>query len=94
MHYGCVPIARATGGLSDTIQDPAESELSTGFLFTPPKPEALSLAIQRAVTIFLQDPNEWQEIQRRGMQHDFSWNKSAQEYLNLYMSLVAARKKV
>jgi len=94
MHYGCVPIARATGGLCDTIQDPVESEQSTGFLFTPAKPEALSIAIQRALTMYMQDPAGWQEIQVRGMQQDFSWSRSAQAYIKQYKHLSSERKKV
>jgi starch synthase len=88
MHYGCVPIARATGGLSDTIHDPAETEQSTGFLFTPPEPEALANAIYKALDIYTQDPPAWRDIQIRGMQQDFSWARSAQEYLERYLSLL------
>ncbi len=81
MHYGCVPIARATGGLSDTIHDRSETESSTGFLFLPAQPDALSDAIQRALTVYRQNPTGWQGIQIRGMQQDFSWDRSAQEYI-------------
>jgi starch synthase len=42
MRYGCVPIARATGGLSDTIKDPLDTNQGTGFLFKPAKAEALA----------------------------------------------------
>jgi starch synthase len=82
MHYGCVPIARATGGLSDTIQD-----TSTGFLFKPADPDALADAIQRALHIYLDDPIQWQAIQIRDMQQDFSWERSAREYLKKYQHL-------
>jgi starch synthase len=88
MRYGCVPIARATGGLCDTIHDPADTEQSTGFLFTPPKPEALVNAIHRAINVYAQDPSAWREMQQRGMQQDFSWDRSAQEYLKQYKSLL------
>jgi len=94
MHYGCVPIARATGGLSDTIQDPDESEQGTGFLFTPPKSEALVKAIHRALVMYIEDPSGWRQIQLRGMQKDFSWSRSALEYLKKYKSLMSGRKKV
>ncbi len=94
MHYGCVPIGRATGGLCDTIQDPAESNQGTGFLFTPAKPEALVNAIHRALVIYMEDPSGWMEIQVRDMQQDFSWSRSAQEYKKLYGSLLGRRKKV
>ena len=88
MHYGCVPIARATGGLKDTILDPSDTELSTGFLFLPAKADALSSAIQRALNCYRQNPPGWQAIQIRGMLQDFSWDRSAQEYLKRYRMLL------
>lgn len=91
MHYGCVPIARNTGGLCDTIQDPQETEQSTGFLFKPAKSEALAKTIRRALSILDNNPAEWQKMQLRGMQHDFSWVASAQEYLKQYISLLGKR---
>jgi starch synthase len=92
MRYGCVPIARATGGLCDTIQDPNETEQSTGFLFSPAKSEALSTAITRAISMYKQEPIEWQAVQRRGMLRDFSWACSAREYLIEYLSLMGIGK--
>jgi starch synthase len=88
MHYGCVPIARATGGLIDTIHDAAEPDQATGFLFKSANPAGLSQAILRALHLYLQDPKIWQDIQVRGMQQDFSWDRSAREYLNIYRHLL------
>jgi len=88
MHYGCVPIARATGGLRDTILDPSDTALSTGFLFLPAQPDALIVAIQRALMVYRQDSAAWQGIQTRGMRQDFSWDRSAQEYLKRYRMLL------
>jgi starch synthase len=88
MHYGCIPIARSTGGLSDTIHDPLEHRISTGFLFKPAKPEALADAIRRALAVFDGSPSAWQEMQVHGMQQDFSWDRSAQEYYQLYNKLL------
>lgn len=87
MHYGCVPVARATGGLSDTIQEISSSNQGTGFLFKDVNAKELAQAILRALAVYTQDPHTWQELQMRGMQHDFSWAKSAQEYLKQYMAL-------
>jgi starch synthase len=91
MHYGCVPIAHATGGLSDTIHDPTDTDQSTGFLFKPTKPEALARAIQRALKVYTHDPLGWQAMQIRGMQQDFSWDRSAVEYINQYKKLLEKR---
>jgi len=92
MRYGCIPIAHATGGLSDTIQDPIETENSTGFLFKPVSSKALADAIRRAVNTFTGDPLAWQAMQIRGMQRDFSWQRSALEYLHQYKLLLDQRK--
>jgi len=91
MHYGCLPIARATGGLSDTIQDPTNTDQSTGFLFKRPTSEALSDAIQRALAIFVFNPQGWHAMQIRGMQQDFSWDRSALEYIKQYKLLLDKR---
>ena len=93
MHYGCVPIARATGGLCDTLQDVANSDQPTGFLFKSADPETLSHTISLALQLYLEDPVAWQAIQIRGMQHDFSWDRSAKEYLKIYQILLDERKK-
>lgn len=86
MRYGCVPIARATGGLRDTIQDFDQSTESTGFLFKKPTSGDLAKTMLRALQVFA-DPGQWQKMQRRGMQQDFSWQRFARQYLTLYLSL-------
>jgi starch synthase len=92
MNYGCIPIAHATGGLSDTIKDPSKTDQSTGFLFKPAKSDALTTAIQRALLVYRSQPAQWQEMQIRGMQQDFSWDKSAAEYLEQYKRLLSRQK--
>jgi starch synthase len=86
MRYGCVPLGRATGGLKDTIIDYNQSRNSTGFLFTDPIPESLQKALIRAIQVY-QDKTSWKGLQSRGMQQDFSWDRSAREYLKLYQVL-------
>ncbi len=89
MRYGCVPLARATGGLKDTIIDyhQGTKEHSTGFLFEEASSNQLADAIRRALQIY-QDHRRWQGLQRRGMKKDFSWERSAKKYLELYQELV------
>lgn len=84
MRYGCVPLARATGGLRDTIRDDPTLSESTGFLFDDANAESFAETLRRALYIF---PNRvgWQNIQTRGMSQDFSWRKSAMEYGKLYI---------
>lgn len=91
MRYGCVPIARATGGLKDTIVDFEDSEENTGFLFAEGSAEALAETIERALGLFLNDQRRWRGLQLRGMAQDFSWMRSAKEYLTLYQSMMAEK---
>ena len=87
MRYGCVPVARATGGLTDTIVDYGADKQGVGFLFYPAHAEAFAVTIARGIKAF-QDKRRWRGIQLRGMKLEFSWARSAKEYLNLYRSLV------
>ena len=89
MRYGCVPLARATGGLKDTIIDYQRGKAgeSTGFLFEESTSQALANTIRRALVIY-QDQRRWQGLQRRGMRKDFSWEHSAKKYMELYQELV------
>jgi starch synthase len=87
MRYGCVPVARETGGLLDTICDADADPQGTGFLFERISYKALAATLKRAVSHF-QNPIDWAEIQKRGMSQDFSWNKSALDYADLYQSLL------
>ncbi len=89
MRYGCVPIARATGGLRDTIRDYLQRPDSTGFLFDAASPVGLAGAIRRALAVYGQTHN-WKGLQRRGMREDFSWERSARQYAKLYYRLKAA----
>jgi starch synthase len=85
MRYGCVPIARATGGLRDTILDIA-SPGATGFLFKEASAQALAETILQALKIF-PDRREWKNLQLHGMQMDFNWQRSANAYAQVYQSL-------
>jgi starch synthase len=87
MRYGCVPVASATGGLGDTIRDYYQTPDSTGFLFQHPSPDALADAIGRSLLVY-NDQRRWKGLQRRGMQRDFSWTRSARQYIELYLSLL------
>lgn len=90
MRYGCVPIAHSTGGLKDSIHDDPTFQDGTGFLFHEPTGEALADTIQRAFEVYKQ-PDQWRQIQYNGMQKDFSWKRSAREYLQLYDSLIISK---
>jgi starch synthase len=89
MRYGCVPLARSTGGLQDTIIDYHSNDRphSTGFLFQRASGPALAKAIRRGLEVY-QDKRRWGGLQRRGMKTDFSWEKSAGKYFELYEELI------
>jgi starch synthase len=91
MRYGCVPLARATGGLRDTILDATTSkDVGTGFLFEPATATALAETLKRALAVFV-DRACWSAIQKRGMRRDFSWENSAIQYVGLYRELLDGR---
>jgi starch synthase len=90
MRYGCIPIARSTGGLADTIIDASDLSAGTGFLFNESSRTALLNTLERAFDLF-RDPAAWQALQKRGMPQDFTWKRSALEYLKLYEKLVTTR---
>jgi starch synthase len=79
--YGTPPVAHATGGLIDTIEDG-----KTGFLFARPEAGALVAAVRRAIDL-RRDPGRWREMQRSAMQRDFSWSAAARQYAALYSRL-------
>jgi len=91
LHYGTPPIVRHTGGLADTVVDSHTATLAdgtaNGFVFEPPHAEALQHAVGRALAMYHDQP-AWRQIAQRGMTTDFSWEKSAQEYIRLYHQLL------
>jgi starch synthase len=94
LRYGTVPIVRRTGGLADTVEpwDP-ETGAGTGFLFDEFTPDALLVAIQRALSTW-RDEASWQRLVQNGMARDFSWEHQADEYVALYRKLVPRRAAV
>lgn len=84
MRYGSVPLVRAVGGLADTVSDyDPVSGNGTGFVFTTYDPMALYTSLVRAVETY-RHRDIWRELQVRCMQQDFSWEKSARKYVELY----------
>jgi starch synthase len=88
MRYGCLPVARAVGGLKDTVRDVAQGR-GTGFLFEEESQHALAGALWRAEALY-QEPARWKAAQARGMKVNFSWNKSGKEYIALYEEMKTA----
>ncbi len=91
MRYGCVPLARSTGGLRDTIFDQQNETEPNGFLFDDATPEAFADTCTRAIEVFA-NQKEWRVIQVNGMKSIFSWEKSAYDYAKVYLSLIGDEK--
>lgn len=92
LKYGAVPIVRETGGLADTITNTSESSLhngtANGFSFADASSYALSMGIDRAVHAYRQT-DVWQQIVETGMRQDWSWDRSARQYVELYERVLA-----
>jgi len=86
-----VPVVRSTGGLADTITDFTEetqrNETANGFSFEEYTPRALLDTIRRAVKVYA--TGEWHKLVVRGMQQDWSWTRSAREYVDMYEQTLA-----
>ena len=87
LRYGTVPVVRAMGGLDDTVEDCTAPGRGTGFKFREYTAEALTAAVARALEAF-RDRAGWQGIVARGMAQDFSWDRSARSYEELYQRLL------
>ncbi|MBW3540354.1 MAG: glycosyltransferase, partial [Planctomycetes bacterium] len=89
--YGTVPIVRAVGGLADSVVDATPETISdgtaSGFSFREYQPAALVEAVARAAATF-RDRDTWRKLMLAGMQKDWSWRRSAGEYLNVYRQAI------
>ena len=84
LKYGSVPIVRATGGLNDTVQDPKERQFpGTGFKFRKFDATSFVKAVSRAITVY-KGREYWQAMMQEGMGQDFSWEKSAKRYMDVF----------
>ena len=84
--YGAVPLVRAVGGLYDSII-PYGQENSNGFNFSNYNAHELLFKLRDAISLY-QNKKEWAALVKRAINSDFSWSKSAQEYISLYKKLL------
>ncbi|MBI5374624.1 MAG: glycogen synthase GlgA [Candidatus Schekmanbacteria bacterium] len=83
LKYGTIPVVRATGGLDDTIVDfETDKKKGNGFKFAELNEANLLQKIKAACTLY--KSSAWQKITKNSMACDFSWDKSAKEYIKLY----------
>jgi starch synthase len=84
LRYGTVPLVRSTGGLADTVEPyDGKKGKGTGFRFDNPDGTGLVWALDQALAAW-KDRKAWTALQRRGMEKDFSWDRSGREYVELY----------
>jgi starch synthase len=93
LKYGTIPVVRATGGLDDTIvsYDPATGR-GNGFKFKNYEAREFLAQIKQALRFYNQ-PKHWKQIVQNAMAADFSWQRSAQAYLELYRKAIAKKKQ-
>ena len=88
--YGTIPIVRKTGGLADTVTDTLpetlDNETASGIVFNEASASALLEAIKRCLILY-DMPEAWRSMQINAMRKDFSWQRSAEDYLALYERL-------
>lgn len=86
MRYGTIPVVRATGGLDDTVDE------SVGFKFIKMSTAEFYRKLKEAIGTYLENPQRWRKMQEECMQRDFSWKKSAQEYMKIYRKAIDKKK--
>lgn len=88
LKYGTIPVARNTGGLSDTIKgyDPV-NEKGNGFKFESYSGEELLKTVQLAVDTY-KTRDKWQRLMQNAMNENYSWERSAKEYTELYKKVI------
>lgn len=88
LRYGTVPIVRAVGGLADTVFDRDYSARSpqtrNGYVFHQADFHGVESAMSRAIGLWNQYPDAFQQLIRQGMAYDYSWNYPGQDYLSIY----------
>jgi starch synthase len=90
MKYGTIPVVRATGGLDDSVEEfIPRTGSGNGFKFAEAEPGALVETAGRAAALFKR-PTDWRRLVANAMAADFSWERSASAYLELYTELTAA----
>lgn len=85
MRYGTLPVVRETGGLKDSVipWNRASGE-GTGFTFSNIDKTELLWVLRQAVSLYHDDPKAWQALQKNAMTADFSWDRSAGDYREIY----------
>ena len=88
MRYGTVPVVHATGGLRDTVPPCTEDgQDGLGFTFQSYNGDDFLAAVKRAIHLYSKNRKAFSQLQYRDMTQDFSWDKPAEKYMNLFRQL-------
>ena len=88
MHYGTVPVVHATGGLRDTVPPADENgQGGLGFTFQSYNADDFLAAIKRCLQLYRDNREGFQALQKIDMQQDFSWDKPAKRYMELFQRM-------
>lgn len=91
LRYGSVPLVHATGGLADTIVDPRENPArANGFVFEELTGDSLLDGLDRSLSAYVRQ-QPWKELVLRGMRQDYSWQRAAAAYVELYRRIQSDR---
>jgi starch synthase len=89
MKYGTVPVVRGVGGLVSTVFDrdydiTTEPENRNGYVFYQTDYHALESALDRALNLWHDSPDEFRKLAIQGMEYDYSWNHPGESYMEIY----------
>lgn len=92
LRYGTIPIVRSTGGLAETVIDYDDDKMfGNGFSFMEFNSEDMIKTIERALKLYNTNPEAWEKLVLKALQLDYSWNKPAQKYMDLYYLAIGKR---
>ncbi|AIQ53046.1 glycogen synthase GlgA [Paenibacillus sp. FSL R7-0331] len=84
LRYGSIPVVRETGGLNDTVQSYIEETgQGNGFTFKDYNAHDMMFTLRRAVSLY-HKPEHWKKVTKNAFAGDYSWNVSAQQYIDIY----------
>jgi starch synthase len=93
LRYGTLPIVRATGGLDDTVEQYDErTGNGTGFKFYEPSAHAVYYTVGWAVSTYYDRPQHIQRMIQTAMVQDFSWERSASAYVQVYEKAIRNKR--
>ncbi|MRN54522.1 glycogen synthase GlgA [Paenibacillus monticola] len=84
LRYGSIPVVRETGGLNDTVHAyDEETGTGNGFTFKDYNAHDMMFTLRRALS-FYSKPEHWKKVTKNAFSGDYSWNVSAQQYIDIY----------